>query len=75
MTKAVFAGLFVLALASCGKSAEDYGKEWCDCVQDAGDDMDKAKECNEILEEAQEKFEDDKDAEKEFKKGAGDCAK
>lgn len=59
-------------LASCGggKTAEEYGKEYCECKK-AGKSNE---ECDKIEKEAIEKFgKDDEEAEKAYNKGRKSC--
>jgi len=54
MKNLLFAFFAFVALSSCGgKSAADYGKQFCDCIdQHQGQD----KECADIMSEALRKF-------------------
>lgn len=64
------------ALASCGGgSPADYADDFCECMTEAieNEDEDKAEECEEIVDEAKEKYDGDEDAEKEFKEALEDC--
>ncbi|MFM7757451.1 MAG: hypothetical protein ACKO6J_00815 [Crocinitomicaceae bacterium] len=47
MKKVLFSAVAIaaLTLVSCGKSAEDVTKEYCDCVKAAGTDATKITDC------------------------------
>jgi len=60
MKKVLFSAVAIaaLSLVSCGKSAEDVTKEYCDCIKSANNDPEKLKGC---LDKATEAAKDIKD--------------
>lgn len=65
-----------VGLTSCGgDSPEDLAQEVCDCMKDAGTDMDKLNKCKDLGPEHAKKIGTDKDAAEAYTKKVMECSK